>query len=39
MISFFGSGSLVLLACVIALSGAIESSAVKPRGVLSRLLT
>lgn len=38
-ISFFGYGSLVLLAAVIALSAVIETEPVKPRGVLSRLLT
>ena len=38
-ISFFGYGSLVLLALVISLSAVIETETVKPRGVLSRLLT
>ena len=39
MISFFGTGSLVLLAAVIAVSGMIENEPIKPRGILSRLLT
>ena len=38
-ISFFGYGSLVLVAVVIALSAVIETEPIKPRGVLSRLLT
>ena len=38
MISFFGTGSLVLLAAVIAVSGMIENEPIKPRGLLSRLL-
>jgi hypothetical protein len=39
MISFFGTGSLVLLAASIAVSGMIENEPIKPRGILSRLLT
>ena len=39
LIGVFGSGSLVLLALVIGLSGVIETSYPKPRGLLSRLLT
>ncbi len=39
MISLTGSSTLTLLAGVIATSTVIEASAVKPRGVLSRLLT
>lgn len=39
MISFFGTGSLVLLAAAIAVSGAIQNEPIKPRGILSRLLT
>ena len=39
LIGFFGSGSLALLAAVIALSGVIETQPIKARGVLSRLLT
>jgi len=39
MISFFGTGSLVLSAAAIAVSGMIENEPIKPRGILSRLLT
>jgi hypothetical protein len=39
MISFCGTGSLVLLAAAIAVSGMIENEPIKPRGILSRLLT
>jgi hypothetical protein len=39
LIGLSGISSLLLLAAVIALSAIIESSAPKPRGVLSRLLT
>ena len=39
LIGFFGSGSIALLAAVIALSGVIETQPIKARGVLSRLLT
>lgn len=39
LISLTGTSNLALLAGVIALSAAIENSAPKPRGVLSRLLT
>ena len=39
LIAVFGSGSLTLLALVIALSGVIETSHPKPQGLFSRLLT
>ena len=39
LISLTGTSALALLAGAIAASAVIESSAVKPRGVLSRLLT
>jgi len=39
MISFFGTGSLVLSAAAIAVSGMIENEPIKPRGILLRLLT
>ncbi|HKH75336.1 MAG TPA: hypothetical protein VKA51_00090 [Rubrobacteraceae bacterium] len=39
MISFFGTGSLVLSAAAIAVSGMIENEPIKPCGILSRLLT
>ena len=39
LLFFFGYGSLVLLAAVISLSALIETEPIKPRGVLSRLLT
>lgn len=39
LIGFFGPGSLVLLALVIVLSGIIDASYPKPRGLLSRLFT
>ena len=38
LIALTGTSSLALLVCVIAASTVIETSAVKPRGVLSRLL-
>ncbi len=39
LVALTGTSSLALLAGVIAVSSVIESSAVKPRGLLSRLLT
>ena len=39
LVALTGTSSLALLAGVIAVSSMIESSAVKPRGLLSRLLT
>ncbi len=39
LVALTGTSSLALLVGVIAVSSAIESSAVKPRGLLSRLLT
>ncbi len=39
LVALTGTSSLALLAGAIAVSSAIESSAVKPRGLLSRLLT
>ena len=39
LVALTGTSSLALLVGVIAVSSAIESSAAKPRGVLSRLLT
>ncbi len=39
MIALTGTSALALLAGVIAVSAVIETSAVKPRGLLSRLLT
>ena len=39
LISLTGTSNLALLVGVIAVSAVIENSAVKPRGVLSRLLT
>ncbi len=38
-ISFFGTGTTVLAAAVIAVSGIIETERPKPRGVLSRILS
>ncbi len=38
LIRLTGASALVLVASVIAISAVIESSAVKPRGILSRLL-
>ena len=39
LVALTGTSSLVLLAGVIAVSTVIEASAVKPRGLLSRLLS
>ena len=39
LIGVFGSGSITLVAAAIAVSAIIESQAVKPRGILSRLLS
>jgi hypothetical protein len=39
MISLTGTSNLALLMGVLAVSAVIENSAVKPRGLLSRLVT
>ena len=38
LLRFFGNGSLALLAATVVVSGLIEASQPKPRGLLSRLL-